>query len=75
MISTCFAGVDSEGVVEFSQTLLRLKITFSWGFFFFINLGYHVNPKYSNPLLFTLYFFSTSPVLLPHTINVRKIAL
>ena len=40
---------------------------------FWINLGYHIYSRYSHPLLFTLYFSSTSPFyVMP--VNVCKIA-
>ena len=58
----CVAGADSEGG---GGSLGSVEPHFDSKFHFYrnvwINLGYCIYPRYSHPLLFVLYFSSTSP--------------
>ena len=52
-------GVDSAGLVGSVDSCFDSEFHFHDKFW--INLGHHIYPKYSHPMLFTIYFSSTSP--------------
>ena len=68
-VCVCVWGGGGGGSVE---PPFDSEFHFHGNFCKLVNLRYRIYPKYSHLFLFTLYFFSTSPVLLP--VNVCKIA-